>query len=298
VGGVAVLLLLCRAIMFMYRMWVGGRQPRATAGSWAVVTGASDGIGREFAVQLSRAGYHVVLLSRTRSKLDEVAALCRQAGVETKVIPVDFAQPPSAYGDELQRHIAPLHVEVLVNNVGLSFPFPEHFLKTDPALDDQIVNINIQSMLRMTRIVLPGMVERRRGFVVNVGSFSGAVPVPLLSTYSASKAFVRYFSESLSVEYGRHGVAVQCVEPMFVATEMAKMRPSLTVPTPARLVADTLRRLGGGQTSFSPYFAHSIMGGLLTSLPDCVRNPLLYSQNLGTQQRAIRRMEREKAKAT
>ena len=74
----------------------------------------------------------------------------------------------------------------------------------------------------MTRLILPAMVEKKRGYVINLGSFSGDVPVPLLSTYSASKAFVEFFSETIQQEYLRDGIIVKCATPMFVATEMAK----------------------------------------------------------------------------
>jgi 17beta-estradiol 17-dehydrogenase / very-long-chain 3-oxoacyl-CoA reductase len=145
----------------------------------------------------------------------------------------------------------------------------------------------------MTRLLMPKMVENKRGYVINLGSFSGDVPVPLLSTYSASKAFVEFFSETLQQEYLRDGIIVKCATPMFVATEMAKMRPSMTVPTPSKVVSGVLNRMGPGYVTFSPYWVHSIMSTFITSLPAFYRNPFLYKSNLQTQKRAIEKLARQ-----
>jgi len=273
----------------------GGKLRPKSKGLWAVVTGASDGIGKEFSVQLAALGYNVCLLSRTKSKLDEVAKLCQEKGVETKVVPVDFSLAPQQYFAHLQKELSGLEAEVLVNNVGLSFDHPEYFMSTDSSLDDNLININIQSMLKMTRVILPGMVARKHGYVINVGSFAGDSPVPLLSTYSASKAFVDYFSKALQQEHKRDGITVKCPTPMFVATEMAKMRPSLTVPKPSKIVSDVLKNMRSGVVSFSPYWVHGVMSSVILALPESIRMSVLLSSNLKIKERALRKKEREKA---
>ena len=116
---------------------------KVNKGHWAVVTGASDGIGRAFCIELSRKGYNVVLLSRNKNKLDAVAQACRNNGVKTLVIPVDFSTPP-IYVDRISSEIVDLEVDVLVNNVGMVYPEFDCFLKTDPAFDEAILNVNIQ----------------------------------------------------------------------------------------------------------------------------------------------------------
>jgi len=297
VGSLAIAFLFLRflSIVFGWLLSGGGKLCPKTKGLWAVVTGASDGIGKEFSVQLAGLGYNVCLLSRTKSKLDEVAKLCQEKGVQTKVVPVDFAQEPQHYLAHLQKELAGLEVEVLVNNVGLSFNYPEYFVNTDPSLDDNLININIQSMLKMTRIVLPGMVARKHGYVINMGSFAGDAPVPLLSTYSASKAFVDYFSQTLQQEHKRDGITVKCPTPIFVATEMAKMRPSFTVPKPSRLVNDILKNMNRGVVSYSPYWVHSLLSSILLSLPSSIRLSVVHSTNLKTKERVLKKLEREKA---
>jgi len=296
VGALAIAVLFLRFLSCLCG-WVcgGGRLRPKSKGLWAVVTGASDGIGKEFSIQLAGLGYNVCLLSRTKSKLEEVATVCKEKGVETKVIPVDFSQPPQHYVNNVKKELDDLAIEVLVNNVGLSFQHPDYFVNTDPSLDDDLININIQSMLKMTRIVLPGMIARKHGYVINMGSFAGDAPLPLLSTYSASKVFVDYFSQTLQQEHKRDGIIVKCATPMFVATEMAKMRPSLTVPKPSRVVSDILKKMGCGEVTFSPYWVHALVSSVLLSLPNSIRMKFMLSSNLKTKERALKKLEREKA---
>ena len=295
-GVVFLVYLAVRVLGFIYDLFFkGSKSLRGTKGRWAVVTGASEGIGKEFCIQLARRGYNIALLSRSQGKLESVAAICEESKVEVKVIPVDFSKHPDSYIETLTKELSPLDVEVLVNNVGISFPYPEHYLKTDKQLDDQILNINIQSMLSMTRLLLPQMVEKKRGYVINLGSFSGDVPVPLLSTYSASKAFVEFFSETLQQEYLKDGIVVKCATPMFVATEMAKMRPSLTVPTLAKVVSGVLNKMGPGLVTFSPYWVHAIMSSVITCLPAFYRTPFLYKSNLKTQKRALEKLAKQQS---
>ncbi|XP_046889560.1 very-long-chain 3-oxoacyl-CoA reductase-A [Hypomesus transpacificus] len=252
-----------------FRIWVlgNGQLLSPKLGKWAVVTGATDGIGKSYAEELARRGFAMMLISRSQDKLDDVArSLEEQYKVQTKTIAVDFGQ--SDIYPKIEAGLAGLEIGVLVNNVGISYPYPEYFLHI-PDLDNFItnmINVNITSVCQMTRLVLPRMAERSKGAVLNISSASGMYPVPLLTVYSSSKAFVDFFSRGLQEEYRRQGLIIQSVLPFFVATKMTRIRkPTLDKPTPERYVAAELMTVGL-QSQTNGYFPHAVMGWLTTVL--------------------------------
>ncbi|CAB1323553.1 unnamed protein product, partial [Coregonus sp. 'balchen'] len=210
---------------------------------------------------LARKGFAMMLISRSQDKLDDVARqLEDQYKVETRTIAVDFGL--SDIYPKIEAGLAGLDIGVLVNNVGISYPYPEYFLHI-PDLDNFItnmINVNMTSVCQMTRLVLPRMVQRSKGVVLNISSASGMYPVPLLT------AFVDFFSRGLQEEYKAKGIIVQSVLPFFVATKMTRIRkPTLDKPTPERYVAAELTTIGL-QDQTNGYFPHAVMGWLTTVL--------------------------------
>ncbi|XP_013184029.2 very-long-chain 3-oxoacyl-CoA reductase [Amyelois transitella] len=230
-------------------------------GKWALVTGSTDGIGKEYARQLAERGCDIVLVSRSMDKLKTVAEeIEKDFKVQTKVVQIDFSGDVSIY-DKLSNEIKDLEIGTVVNNVGLSYPYPEYFLDLPEwtNLVTNLININVVSMLRVTGLVLPDMVKRGKGIVINIGSGSSEIPAPLLTIYAATKAFTTKFSEGLRHEYSRQGILVQHIAPGFVATNMSKIRrTSFFAPNAKTFVKSALNLLGTASET-NGYFAHSLL---------------------------------------
>jgi uncharacterized protein len=183
----------------------------------ALVTGASSGIGRELSRQLAGDGTHLVVVARDEGRLQELADELRSAhGGEVEVLPADLADPAERKAVEDRLAAEPV-IDLLVNNAG----FGTHgaFADCDPDREEQLILVNALAPLRLARAALPGMVQRRRGWVLNVSSMAGLQPSPGNATYAATKAFLTSLSESIHEELRASGVQVTAVLPGFTRTE-------------------------------------------------------------------------------
>jgi uncharacterized protein len=178
----------------------------------ALITGASSGIGYELAVLFAADGFDCILVARTHGKLQELAArLEGEHRVKTLVLAKDLSKP-SAVGEIYEEvSAASMEVDVLVNNAG--FPVYGLFVETDLAAELEMLQINVVALTALTKLFLKGMVERRAGRVLNLGSTAAFLPGPLMAVYYASKAYVLSFSEALAGELQGTGVTVTCLCP-------------------------------------------------------------------------------------
>lgn len=178
----------------------------------ALVTGASGGIGWELARAFAAGGYDLVLVARTAGKLEELAGELRtRHGVAARVVAKDLARPESP--DELVAELEGdrVAVDVLVNNAGFATFGP--FAETDLARELEELQLNVVTLTHLTKKLLPGMLARRRGGVLNVASTAGFQPGPLMAVYYATKAYVLSFSEALAEELRGSGVTVTVLCP-------------------------------------------------------------------------------------
>ncbi|KAA0203117.1 hypothetical protein HAZT_HAZT005875 [Hyalella azteca] len=213
--------------------------------------------------------------------------------VETKIIAADYTRL-DIY-DDIARELRGLDIGVLVNNVGMSYDYPEYLVKVPDAANymTSLVNINVMSVVRMTLIVLPGMVERKRGAIVNVSSLSAAVAAPLLTVYSASKTFVESFSAGLEREVRDAGVTVQCLLPGFVVSKLSKInRPNFQVPTPENYVKQAIGTLGV-ESRTAGYAVHKIIVYLVERLPTAFIQLMVTKELQGIRSKVLKRRERE-----
>jgi 3-oxoacyl-[acyl-carrier protein] reductase len=182
--------------------------------SSALVTGASRGIGRATALRLAR-DHEIIAVARTSSDLETLAAEIERAGGRCRTIPLDLADPAAT-----DRGLDGIECDVLVNNAGVGPIKP--MLELTPAEWHRIVDVNFSALFHVTRAVLPGMIGRRRGHVVIVGSIAGRSAFVGGTAYAASKHAAAAFAESLMLEVRDHGVKVSTINPGSVATDFSR----------------------------------------------------------------------------
>jgi short-subunit dehydrogenase len=187
----------------------------------ALITGASSGFGRELARLLAGDGHDVVLVARRRDRLEELARELTAPGrVRAHVVPADLGRPGAA--GELVSELGGLglsEIEVLINNAGFGDNGP--LAEADPARTAEMIQLNCATLVALTRALLPGMLARKRGRILNIGSTAGFQPGPYMAVYYASKAFVNSFTEALAFELRGTGVTATVSCPGASETEFA-----------------------------------------------------------------------------
>lgn len=161
-------------------------------GSWAVVTGPTDGIGKGFAFQLARKGLNLVLVGRNPDKLKDVSdsIMAKYGQTQIKTVVVDFSGDLDEGVKRIKDAIEGLEVGVLINNVGVSYPYARYFHEVDEKLLADLLKVNIEGTTKVTQAVLPVMIQRKKGAIVNIGSGAAIVVPsdPLYAVYAATKA--------------------------------------------------------------------------------------------------------------
>jgi 17beta-estradiol 17-dehydrogenase / very-long-chain 3-oxoacyl-CoA reductase len=243
-------------------------------GSWAMVTGPTDGIGKGFAFQLAKKGLNLVLVARNPEKLKEVSdsIQAKYSQIQIRSVIVDFSGDLSGGVERISEAVKDLDVGVLINNVGASYPYARFFHEVDDKLLGDLIKINIEGTTRVTQAVLPGMIKRKKGAIVNIGSGAAIVipSDPLYTVYAATKAYVDQFSRCLYVEYKKSGIDVQCQVPLYVATKMASIRrSSFFVPSTDGYARAAMRWIGY-EPRCTPYWPHSVLWALARSVPESI----------------------------
>ncbi|MBN1647493.1 MAG: SDR family oxidoreductase [Spirochaetales bacterium] len=189
---------------------------RKTENNWALITGASGGIGLEFAKQLAAKGYHIIAAARNRKKLDELCAgLKKQYGISALAVQSDLSKRGAA-GSLYKAATAAGTIEILINNAGIGvFGLCENLAAADV---DAMIQLNITALTLLCGSFAGYFRKQGKGYILNVGSMAGNWPEPYLASYAASKSYVNSYSIALALELRGSGVSVSCVEPGFVNT--------------------------------------------------------------------------------
>ncbi|KAG8193683.1 hypothetical protein JTE90_024045 [Oedothorax gibbosus] len=243
-------------------------------GKWAVVTGGTDGIGKAYARELARRGLNIIIISRSREKLERTAReIEKDFKVKTYIIQADFSSGREIY-DNISKQLEDKEIGILINNVGVMYDYPECFMKVPEQKLWDLININIASVTMMTYIIIPQMVQRKKGVVVNISSISSFYPLPLMAVYSASKVFVDWFSRALNYEYKDQGIIVQSLVPSYIATNLVKFssflqRPSFIVPDPQRFVNSAIQTIGVSNRT-TGFWSHGIQYWMYELTPEAL----------------------------
>ncbi|KAM4038187.1 very-long-chain 3-oxoacyl-CoA reductase-like isoform 2-T2 [Anomaloglossus baeobatrachus] len=204
----------------------------------------------------------------------------KESGRKIKYIQADFTNGANIY-HMIQEELKSLEIGILVNNVGMKISeSPTKFLDA-PNLDkmiENIINCNILSAVQMTRIVLPQMVQRKKGLIINISSEAGKRPYPMALMYSSSKVFVDFFSRGLHTEYKSKGITVQCVMPLLVSTDMTyKMKTNIFVKSSDEFAHDALNTVGYTERT-SGCLTHSLQSYGVSLLSDELLHFVLQSK--------------------
>mmetsp|Transcript_46836 Transcript_46836/g.69656 ORF Transcript_46836/g.69656 Transcript_46836/m.69656 type:complete len:323 (-) Transcript_46836:137-1105(-) len=288
-----------RAVRAIYKTFLRPGKNLKKLGEWAVVTGATDGIGKAYSIAMAKKGINILLISRTESKLQDVQKEISEAasGVKTKYVVCDYSKFDDKAKAAVKKGMEGLDIGILINNVGISYRYP---LFLDELTDEEVANLiemNVNSTTWMTRFVLPGMVERKRGAIINISSGSAMYSLPLLAAYSAAKSYIEKFSRALNAEYKSKGVTCQCQIPFYVATKLAKMRKAMMVPTPKEYVALGLKWVGYPDAVVSPFALHALQGWVLDQLPDWIVTKIIMDMHLATRKRGKKKDAKKAAEA-
>ncbi len=239
----------------------------------ALVTGATAGIGAEFARQLAAAGHDLVLVARDRARLTaSQAALAGEFGVDVEVLSADLATPEGCDLVAARITDAQRPVDVLVNNAG--FGMYKRFGTAELADEERQLDLNVRAVLRLTHAAVRSMTGRGAGQIINVSSVAGFVPRGGNATYSASKAWVTMFSEALSVQLRGSGVSITAVCPGFTRTEFHERANADMSHVPERMwldagavVAEGLADAAKGKPVSVPSRQYRLLVGATRTIP-------------------------------
>lgn len=236
-------------------------------GDWAVVTGCSCGIGKAFAEELAKKGFNIILVSVMNSEKflaqqDLMSKISHNLEnvhhVKTKIVNLNISGGLDSY-KLIEKEIVGLEIGILVNNFSQNYPHPEYFLDLphNDKIYMNIINCNIVVTTNMCRIILPQMVLRRKGIIINIASSTAVIPSPLLTVFAATKSYVLKFSKSLNIEYHKYGIIVQCLLPASITNSVKDSQNHWISPTPQQYVESAIKTVGKDEVT-AGFFPHAV----------------------------------------
>lgn len=263
--------------------------PDGSKSSWALVTGASDGIGYGFVQELAAHGFNVILHGRNKSKLEGLLAQVRKQhpSQQFKILVAD-ASNRDGWSDAFQTFVTELKhdnvdLRVLVNNVGGtggSFLAFERMAQRPYESITKTIDVNVTFATTITQALLPYLIHNKPSLIINIGSASAIVPFPYLAMYAASKAFNMYWNDSLNAEMALEGTQVEVlgiVTGKVLNSTSKDTPPSLFVPSSRDFARATLQKVGCGLPNVNAFWAHDLQIAAINVMPTWLQRKILAS---------------------
>lgn len=247
-------------------------------GKWAVITGSTDGIGKEYAKELAKRGINVVLISRTEKKLIDVGKEIElEFKVKTKWIVADFAKGREVY-EHIRKELESIPVGILVNNVGKMYDYPDELAKVPEDILWDLININVAACTMMCRMLIDQMKKNGKGAIVNISSGSELQPLPYMAVYSATKKYVKSLTLAMQEELNEYGITVQCVTPLFLVTKMNQyskkvMNGGFLIPDVKSFTQSAVFTLGKTSET-TGYWTHGLQYAISKIVPEWIRTKI------------------------
>jgi 17beta-estradiol 17-dehydrogenase / very-long-chain 3-oxoacyl-CoA reductase len=261
-----------KVISFIYKNFIRKRKNLGKIygeNSWAMITGATDGIGKGFCEELAREGFNLILVSRTLEKLEKVSKeLEDKFKIKTHIVPFDFSKNHDIenYYKNFSNIAENFDVSILVNNVGTIDRGYHHQVPLEGFFNT--VNVNIIPQTVLTKIFSKFLTKReKRSAVIDLSSITAELPLPFRAIYSASKCFNYYLSRALAEEYRNFNIDFLCVKPLYVASLMTKkIADGWKVITPEQCASGSLNDLGY-ENETNGHWIHKLQAAVLTKVP-------------------------------
>lgn len=277
-------------------------------GEWAIVTGATDGIGRALALELAqRYGLKILLISRNQQRLEDTMCEVKKIykGSDSnccEILALDMCKLGEGQTDAIGKVQAKLkgkNIAVLYNNVGMSYDYPEYFDQVDDSLIGQLINLNVGATSYMTKLVVREMLAKEsnfpdaslkmRGCIVNISSSLGCFDCPFYAGYCATKEFMNRFSNCCASDYSSKGIHFQVQNVCYVTSKLSKIRtPSLTTPTPENFAIASCKAIGWDH-EISPYWTHYVLTGIVRWAPAVILQTAMKSTLGNMRARALKK---------
>lgn len=234
---------------------------------WAIITGCTSGLGKSLAFDMAKEGFNLILISRNINSLKLLESeIIHKYNIRTICIEHDFNDTNIETMKNKLEITKDKYITVLVNNVGISKEITDEYTNYSLSDDFEIIRINIDVQLMMAKLLLPKFKEQKYGYIINISSGSAYEPCPYISVYGSTKAFLRYWSNALSIENEQYNIKFYVCLPLFFLSNMVQEKESILVPK-SDVISEAILRHCLVTRESCPYFFHWLQQFIYSNIP-------------------------------